>query len=92
MTKYWFKPKTYGYGFYPITWQGWLATLALLVALFASAYTNGFFDLTEDSVLPVKDGVRYLLDIFIIVSVFTALCKDKVDGGLQWKWGNKKDY
>jgi hypothetical protein len=25
-TKLWFKAKNYGWGWYPITWQGWLIT------------------------------------------------------------------
>ena len=32
MSRYWFKPKRYGYGATPITWEGWVFTL-LIVAV-----------------------------------------------------------
>ena len=35
----WFKAKRYGYGWYPATWQGWLAMLVWLL-LFAGAYVR----------------------------------------------------
>lgn len=37
MDKYWFKKRSYGWGWTPSTWQGWLVTLvyiALLVGIF----------------------------------------------------------
>lgn len=29
----WFKPKTFGWGLTPVTWQGWIYTLVWAVAL-----------------------------------------------------------
>jgi hypothetical protein len=34
MTRYWFKPKRYGYGATPATWEGWAFT-GLVVAIIA---------------------------------------------------------
>ncbi|HEX4198900.1 MAG TPA: hypothetical protein VHZ26_15795 [Caulobacteraceae bacterium] len=31
----WFRSRTLGYGWTPITWEGWLVTLGLCVALLA---------------------------------------------------------
>jgi len=87
MKKYWFKPKSYGYGFFPISWEGWVSVLVLIGLLFISAYVNNFF--TSEAGL--KNGLRYLLDILIISGVFTALFKDKTDGDLQWRWGCRKE-
>jgi hypothetical protein len=84
MNKYWFKPKRYGYGFYPITWEGWLFTLVLLLLVFVSAYLNNF--VIEAT---THDGLRFLLDVILITGVFTCLFKDKVKSGLRWQWGNK---
>ena len=86
MKKYWFKPKRYGYGFYPISWEGWVFTLVLLGAIFASAYINNFF---TDSV-SIKQGLRYLLDIAFIMGLFSILAKGKTKGELKWQWGRKK--
>ncbi len=29
----WFKRKTYGWGWTPVSWQGWLVTLGLVVVI-----------------------------------------------------------
>ncbi len=86
MTKYWFKPKTYGYGFCPITWEGWFTTIILIALIILSAYINNLWKET----ITVKEGFRFFLDTVILSGIFTALFKDKVEGGLQWRWGNKQ--
>ena len=35
MAEYWFKPKRYGYGATPVTWQGWAVTLGTVLAMVA---------------------------------------------------------
>ena len=84
--KYWFKPKSYGYGFVPATQEGWLATLGLLVLLMLAAHTDGLFveNVAKHSVS------RFLLDAFILGSLFTVMFKDRVEHGLAWRWGFKK--
>ena len=37
MPRYWFRQKTFGYGFTPNTWQGWLFTL-ICIALFLGLF------------------------------------------------------
>jgi len=89
MNKYWFKPKKYGYGFFPISWEGWLATFILVVLVLLSAYVNNFFcgNSEKEVVLEAKNGFRFLLDVLMISGLFTVLFKDKVKHGLQWRWG-----
>ena len=44
MTEYWFRPKRYGYGATPVTWQGWALTFAapgLIVAAVAAMAALG---------------------------------------------------
>ncbi len=86
MNKYWFLPKLYGYGFFPITWQGWLATLVLLTLMILSAYINNFFNCQVGP----QNGSRFFLDIVVLTLLFTVLFKNKVKGGLRWQWGRKK--
>jgi hypothetical protein len=31
LNEYWFKPKKYGYGAYPITFEGWLLLLLFII-------------------------------------------------------------
>ena len=33
MSGYWFKRKLYGWGWTPVTWQGWLTILAFIILL-----------------------------------------------------------
>lgn len=86
MKKYWFKPKKYGYGVYPISWEGWLATLLLIGLLFASAYINNFFEPTAE-IVTIKNGLQFLLDVVILAGLFMLLITGKVNGELKWRWG-----
>lgn len=89
MTKYWFKPKTYGYWFFPISREGRLATLVLLGVILFSAYVNWFFDPSMNDDLAIWAGINFLFNVIVLSVLFTLLFKNKVKGGLQWKWGNK---
>ena len=83
MTTYWFKPKRYGYGATPVTWQGWLLTLgtaALMVAV--SLYLR----LTERhywalAALLAFDGVA--------LATLAIVSRRKTDGAWRWRWGDR---
>lgn len=83
MNQYWFKPKNYGYGFTPITREGWIATIVLLSLVLGAAYINGFFSGEVD----LSSGMHFLFETLCFVIAFTLLFKDRVKGGLRWKWG-----
>lgn len=83
--KYWFVPKTFGWGFVPISWEGWLSTLILLMACMISAYTNGFFENNDN--LPIGNVLRFLFDLAVIVSLATIFFKPKTKGELRWRFG-----
>lgn len=85
--KYWFRPKPFGYGFMPITWEGWLATMILIGLVVLSAYTNGIIPENAEAEPTIREALRFVFDISILISVFTALMRDKVRGGLRWMWG-----
>lgn len=90
MKKFWFKPKKYGVGFYPISAEGWMATLIFISLLLISAYTDNFLTLKPHQQIVPKNGFRFLLDVVMLSGLFTVLFKDRLEGGLQWRWGNKK--
>ena len=87
MKKYWFKPKKFGYGFVPISWEGWLATLGFIIVIFILAYINKIF--AKD--IATKDGFRFLFDLAVLCVLFTLICKRKLDGKLKWRWGRDDD-
>lgn len=64
MNKYWFKQKRYGIGFYPVSKEGWMATMILI-----SAYINGLIG------NEIKNELRFLLDIMILSALFFVLFK-----------------
>ncbi len=85
--KYWFKQKTYGYGWVPVRWQGWLMTLLFVGMIILSAYTNNFF-----SDEPTFEQVaRYFFDIIILTALFMLIFKGKAKGKMKWRWGNTAD-
>jgi hypothetical protein len=86
MKPYWFVPKSYGYGFVPVTFIGWVCTLIFVGLILLSAYINGFF---HDAVTK-ETGFRFLLDLVLLIGLFTVSFKDKVDGELKWRWGKEK--
>ncbi len=83
MSKYWFKPKKYGYGTYPITWQGWLATLGLCILIIVSCYVN------IPAIETLKGWLRFILDVIILAILFLILFKEKTDGEIRWRWGKE---
>jgi uncharacterized membrane protein YhaH (DUF805 family) len=74
MTKIWFKRKTFGWGWYPSTWQGW-TVLAVWVALFV------FSVLKMD-----HEWLKNILFIFIITAVLIWICYKKGEKP-RWSWG-----
>ena len=36
MARFWFKPRRYGYGAAPTTWEGWTVTVASMAIVFGS--------------------------------------------------------
>jgi hypothetical protein len=83
MQKLWFKRKQYGWGWYPVTWQGWLVVLVYLLAVFA-------FALTLDENSPTKEIVfTFLLPIFLLTIALIRICY-KTGEKPKWQWGEKK--
>lgn len=76
--EFWFKPKKYGYGSYPYTWEGWLLILFYIILL-VLVIKNITFD-------------RYLFYISILMWTISIvfLSKEKTEGKWKWRWGEEK--
>lgn len=86
MTKYWFKPKWFGYGFYPVSWEGWLCTLMLLGLILLSGFANHIF--VEPG--PERgEAIRFFLDAVMIAGISTLFFEKKMKEPLRWRWGRK---
>jgi len=90
MERFWFKPKCYGWGIsQPLTWEGWLAIAVLLALTACWAYFCGIFETKPAS------HISGMITLFTggIVALSVGCCflvRNKVEGGLKWRWGDKK--
>jgi hypothetical protein len=82
-TDYWFKPRRYGHGATPSTWQGWAATAAFpLVCALAALVLIG--------ALPDWWGViAFAIFMTAATLAFIAFVRKKTDGEWRWRWGEE---
>ena len=83
MTHYWFRPKRYGYGATPATWEGRAVTIAVAVFLAGSIVAMNL--LVERSNL-----VAWLVWAVVILGMtygFVQLSWRRTDGEWRWRWG-----
>ena len=81
MTEYWFRPKRYGYGATPTTWQGWAVTIGTVAAMVAVSL---YLRLTE----PHYWALAALIAFDVLALVFLVIVsRRKTEGGLRWRWG-----
>ncbi len=83
MNKYWFKPKNYGYGYVPISVEGWIATLFLIFIGIFFAYINNFF---APENVTFQSSLFFVLEILILGFVFLKIFEKKCKGKLKWNW------
>jgi len=83
MSTYWFRPKRYGYGATPVTWQGWALTLggaaiiaAVTVSLMGHRTIDGWF------------ALAIAIEVGVIVAL-VVICRRKTDGDWRWRWGDR---
>jgi hypothetical protein len=76
----WFAPKRYGYGAgLPITWQGWVVSLAFVGAMIGLALLIG------------DRPLQFIAATIPLVVVFTAILAKTTRGGWRWRWGQADD-
>ncbi len=82
--EYWFKARLYGWGWVPVTWQGWLVILVYLGIII----TPGI--LVADD---IKSGEQFLTLFLPLIIIFTVIliwiCYKKGEKP-HWSWGNPR--
>jgi hypothetical protein len=81
MTRYWFRPKRYGYGATPVTWEGWVVTFATVLAMIAVSLT---LRLETRSALALAALIAF--DVAALVVLF-FVSRRKTEGEWRWRWG-----
>ena len=76
LNKYWFRPKIYGYGAYPTTWEGWLFIVLIMVIflIFLDLYT------TTKSII-----YAYFSGFILVFLAYGSKLKTKEEW--KWRWG-----
>ncbi len=87
MTRYWFKPKRYGYGATPVTWEGWTITFAAVIVVAGSIGAMNV--LVGRSNLAV--WLAWAVLILLATLWFVKFCRRRTNGEWRWRWGNRSD-
>lgn len=85
MSRYWFRPKTYGYGATPVTWEGWAVTFGTALAMAAVSVA---LRMTSKSDWALAALVAF--DVVALGALLVVSCR-KTDGELRWRWGQRRD-
>jgi hypothetical protein len=83
MSTYWFKPREYGYGATPVSWQGWAITIATMVVVVMSSVV----------VPALANGAAWALSAVVIdalaIVALIIVSRRKTDGEWRWRWGQR---
>ena len=85
MNRYWFRPRRYGMGATPSTWEGWTLVVG------ASALLIGSIVLMEATV-GRSDFVAWMAWAVIVAAVLwwlVRVCRYRTDGEWRWRWGEE---
>ena len=81
--KLWFKAKRYGWGWYPVSWQGWSVTFLYIILLI-------LFSQTIDETSPKNEiFLTFLLPIILLTITLIKIAYRKGEKP-KWRWGVTK--
>ena len=83
--KLWFRAKRYGWGWFPVAWQGWAVIFMYVFSMIASTtYINNH----EASVSDFLG--QFLPQVFVLTAFLIIICY-KTGEEPKWRWGKNKD-
>ncbi len=88
--KLWFRAKNYGWGWYPITWQGWLVVLIYVLGIVSHAFRA--VNIAKANGNSEKEFLwSYLSGIFILTIIMIWICYKKGEKP-EWRWKGKRIF
>ncbi len=82
-SKLWFSAKKYGWGWVPISWEGWTITLLYIVAI-----TLNFMDIDKTSHSGSDTLISFAIP-FVINTIFLLIICYARGERPRWRWGEK---
>ncbi len=80
---YWFKRKMYGWGWTPVTWQGWL-----VIGVFVVLITSNALSLDRE---PSNGQIAvFFIKLALTIFLLLAICYKKGEKP-RWQWGIPKE-
>lgn len=84
MQHYWFKPKRYGFGAAPSSWQGWALTVAYVAIV---AALGAWMSAVEGEV--ATRALPFIAIVLALTILFVGIAWRTTEGGWRWRWGDK---
>ena len=82
--KLWFRTKNYGWGWYPVTWEGWFVIIVFVLFItYRSIEVSKMFNADASFVF------RYFFEVLLSLIPLLVICYLKGEKP-QWRWGKKK--
>lgn len=78
---YWFRAKLYGWGWTPVSWQGWVLTMIYLVLI-----AREFLNVDKTSHSGSDTLIAFALPFIFITVLFLSICWTKGERP-RWRWG-----
>jgi hypothetical protein len=82
MHKFWFKPKAYGYGATPTTWEGWVVVAVYVAVLLVCVLALRAHEKTLWNFVAAGAAFAVVTAAMIWISAI------KTHGPWQWHWGD----
>ncbi|MDQ3244962.1 MAG: hypothetical protein M3P22_01255 [bacterium] len=83
--KLWFKAKEYGWGWTPVSWEGWVVILIYLIIMIGAFR---YFDQNSHSASDTL--INFALPYVLGTIILFFICYKKGEKP-KWQWGKKKD-
>ncbi len=79
---YWFKRRRYGYGWFPVSWQGWTVFGVYLLLVIAGALM--IMDVSPED--EAREVAFYLLFVAVLTVCLITITMKKAPKA-KWRWG-----
>jgi hypothetical protein len=85
MNRYWFKPKRYGYGATPVTWEGWAVTIGAGAIVAGSIIVMNMLAGRSD----FGAWLGWAVVIAGVTALFVRVSRNRTEGEWRWRWGDR---